>query len=239
MAPPRAPGPAPTPPTMAPASPPVTAPAAALPISPPEVISPPEIIIVSLAVSSRIYKSPWWTWPSWLTSPTFASKLRLSDNALHIQLRKYAISIAGTAQAMLKNVGTQGLSTVSSQIDQPRICLLAVDKLTFPICRLRNTTLHSCRDGCHVGKKMLSLGTRIRRTRRLAGLSQRALANLLGVTHGTVGHWETNRSLPNARMLIEFSRITGVDLHWLVFGHPHANQTPPDASSRDVVRRTG
>lgn len=86
---------------------------------------------------------------------------------------------------------------------------------------------------------MLSLGTRIRHTRMLAGLSQRALANLLGVTHGTVGHWETNRSPPNARTLVEFSRITGVDLHWLVFGQPYANQATPDENSRDIGRRAG
>ena len=86
---------------------------------------------------------------------------------------------------------------------------------------------------------MLSLGTRIRRTRRLAGLSQRALAKLLGVTHGTVGHWETNRSPPGARMLVEFSRITGVDLHWLVFGQPHTDHAPSDTNPRDVNRRAG
>ena len=86
---------------------------------------------------------------------------------------------------------------------------------------------------------MLSLGTRIRCTRRLAGLSQRALANLLGVAHGTVGHWETNRSPPGARMLIEFSRITGVDLHWLVFGQHHANYALSAENSRGVNRRVG
>lgn len=71
---------------------------------------------------------------------------------------------------------------------------------------------------------MLSLGTRIRRTRQLAGLSQRALADLLGVAHSTVGHWETNRSMPNTRLLVEFARRTRVDLHWLVFGHTHGSQ---------------
>lgn len=85
---------------------------------------------------------------------------------------------------------------------------------------------------------MLSLGTRIRRTRRLAGLSQRALANLLGVTHGTVGHWETNRSPPNARMLIKLSRITGVDLHWLVFGQPYVNRALPSETMHDVDHPT-
>lgn len=39
----------------------------------------------------------------------------------------------------LQIIGTQGLSTRSSQIDRTRICLLPVDKLTAPVCSLRKS----------------------------------------------------------------------------------------------------
>lgn len=72
---------------------------------------------------------------------------------------------------------------------------------------------------------MPSLGIRMRRARRNTGLSQRALAELLGVSHGTVGHWETGRTEPSVRTLIDFSRATSSDLHWLVLGHPNPGRT--------------
>lgn len=73
---------------------------------------------------------------------------------------------------------------------------------------------------------MPSLAIRIRRARRNAGLSQRALAALINVSHSTVGHWETGRSAPNTRILVELARITHTDLHCLVIGYPHPDKKP-------------
>lgn len=68
----------------------------------------------------------------------------------------------------------------------------------------------------------MTLGLRLRKTRLRAGLTLRAMAQALNVSHSTIGHWENDRSAPNVRILVEYYRLTGVDLHWLVYGEKYA-----------------
>lgn len=42
----------------------------------------------------------------------------------------------------------------------------------------------------------------VRRVRRAAGYSQRAVAALLGVTASAVGQWETGRALPSVHLYL-------------------------------------
>jgi transcriptional regulator with XRE-family HTH domain len=42
-----------------------------------------------------------------------------------------------------------------------------------------------------------ALAERMRQFREKLGLSQREMADLVSVSHGTIGHWETGRSVPS------------------------------------------
>lgn len=77
----------------------------------------------------------------------------------------------------------------------------------------------------------MSLGLRIRKVRQQARLSQRQLASHLGLAHSTLGHWENNRSSPNACHLLRIAEITGADVLSLLTG-----KSPP--RSDDVMRST-
>ncbi len=54
------------------------------------------------------------------------------------------------------------------------------------------------------------LGQRIRMARNLAGLSQRLLAERVGVAPGTVSNWEHGRDAPNSRYIIVLADACGV-----------------------------
>ncbi|PPT81091.1 transcriptional regulator [Xanthomonas theicola] len=64
--------------------------------------------------------------------------------------------------------------------------------------------------------------------RRNAGFTLRELAALLGVAHSTLGHWENNRSVPNARHLLKIAELTGVDAYVLLTGKPSKLNNPTD-----------
>lgn len=57
---------------------------------------------------------------------------------------------------------------------------------------------------------LMDLGTLIRAGRNEAGLSQRALAKLVGVSPGAVAHWESNDSRPTVDKMGELKRILGI-----------------------------
>ncbi|UKE71272.1 helix-turn-helix domain-containing protein [Xanthomonas cerealis pv. cerealis] len=66
----------------------------------------------------------------------------------------------------------------------------------------------------------VDIGVRLMQARRNAGFTLRELAALLGVAHSTLGHWENNRSVPNARHLLKIAELTGVDAYVLLTGKP-------------------
>jgi transcriptional regulator with XRE-family HTH domain len=57
----------------------------------------------------------------------------------------------------------------------------------------------------------MEIGDRIRRARIAAGLSQRELAAAIGVSHGIVGQWESNRKVPGRDNLQKIADVTLVD----------------------------
>lgn len=76
----------------------------------------------------------------------------------------------------------------------------------------------------------MDIGVRLMQARRNAGFTLRELAALLGVAHSTLGHWENNRSVPNARHLLKIAELTGVDAYVLLTGKPSKlNQTDGDS----------
>lgn len=67
---------------------------------------------------------------------------------------------------------------------------------------------------------MLTLNDRIRRARKLCGLSQFGLAKHLGVQRMAVTRWEHPAgNAPSTRHLIAIARCTGTRMEWLALGH--------------------
>ena len=48
--------------------------------------------------------------------------------------------------------------------------------------------------------------------RRLRGISQKQLADLIGVTPGTISHYESGRRLPNIQMALKLAQILEVSV---------------------------
>jgi transcriptional regulator with XRE-family HTH domain len=62
------------------------------------------------------------------------------------------------------------------------------------------------------------MGDRLRRARRAAGLTQRALAALAGVTHPGIRFIEREGRVPRVDITERFARALGVPAGWLAFG---------------------
>ncbi|WP_428845750.1 helix-turn-helix transcriptional regulator [Comamonas testosteroni] len=64
------------------------------------------------------------------------------------------------------------------------------------------------------------LGSRLKKARVAAHLSQDFTANTMGVTRQAVSKWETGNSCPTARQLGELATMYCVCAHSLLFGEP-------------------
>ena len=62
------------------------------------------------------------------------------------------------------------------------------------------------------------LGERIAHARRAKGLSQKQLADLVGVTKSTVAKWESDRTSPRANRLNQVAGLLGIPMAWLLGG---------------------
>lgn len=65
----------------------------------------------------------------------------------------------------------------------------------------------------------MEIGHRIKQARQNAGLSQRRLAEAIGVTHGSVGQWESHKKMPGRENLRLIAEATGVSADQLL-GQP-------------------
>lgn len=73
---------------------------------------------------------------------------------------------------------------------------------------------------------VLSLSTRIRRARSRVGLTQRALAEAVGVGPSAVGQWEgRGATVPSVENLLRIAHVTGVSLEWLALGRSNLEPT--------------
>jgi transcriptional regulator with XRE-family HTH domain len=64
----------------------------------------------------------------------------------------------------------------------------------------------------------MSIGERIRRARKAAGLLQADLAAVCGVRELAISHWEKGRTVPRADAAAKIADRCGVDAGWLVTG---------------------
>lgn len=78
-----------------------------------------------------------------------------------------------------------------------------------------------------------SIGTRIGALRRESGMTQRELADKLGVTDKTVSHWERDENLPDMALLPAIAEVFGVSCDQLLRGKENtpaqAQPQSPDA----------
>lgn len=70
-------------------------------------------------------------------------------------------------------------------------------------------------------QKNLSFGQRLRATREGRTLSAGQLAKKIGLSNPSqISRYETDKSLPNVRVLNKLAQTLTVDLHWLITGAP-------------------
>ncbi len=74
------------------------------------------------------------------------------------------------------------------------------------------------------------LGQRIRLARQRAGLTQRTLANKLGVSAGAVGQWESG-GVPATGRLATVADVLGVSLAWLLGPSSAASDSAPSGGT--------
>ena len=60
-----------------------------------------------------------------------------------------------------------------------------------------------------------TIGDRLHKARRVAGISVEEMATGLGVSRNTIGNWETGRSTPRRQSVIAWAQLTGAPLDWL------------------------
>jgi len=77
-----------------------------------------------------------------------------------------------------------------------------------------------------------TFGDRLAAARSAAGLTQKSLAQRLGVKAGTLRNWEDDLSEPRANRLSMLGGILGVSLGWLLTGEGEGLDAPED----DVVQ---
>lgn len=81
----------------------------------------------------------------------------------------------------------------------------------------------------------MDLGDRIRRARRVAGLSPGDLARAVGVTKGAISQWENNE-VKNIRLghLFKLQDATGFNARWIALEEGPERGEPQAKDPRDV-----
>jgi len=81
-----------------------------------------------------------------------------------------------------------------------------------------------------------TFGDRLAAARDAAGLSQKELAQRMGIKTSTLRHWEEDLSEPRANRLSLFAGMLGVSLSWLLTGEGEGLDAPleDEAMSPDL-----
>lgn len=73
-----------------------------------------------------------------------------------------------------------------------------------------------------------TFGDRLAAAREQAGLSQKSLANRLGIKTSTLRNWENDLSEPRANRLNMLAGLLGVSISWLITGEGEGVSAPED-----------
>jgi transcriptional regulator with XRE-family HTH domain len=80
--------------------------------------------------------------------------------------------------------------------------------------------------------EVATFGDRLAAAREAAGMTQKALANRLGVRHTTVQAWENDTSEPRSNRLQMLAGMLSVSLMWLLTGRGDGLDGPPGAGAQ-------
>ncbi|MGL6052188.1 MAG: LexA family protein [Aeromonas salmonicida] len=80
----------------------------------------------------------------------------------------------------------------------------------------------------------MSIHTRIKSQRAVSGMTQEALAKLLGVNRVSVSQWERGDTSPKGDNLINLAKALGVRPEWLLFGEDSGISESTAAGYRNV-----
>ena len=81
---------------------------------------------------------------------------------------------------------------------------------------------------------MESIGSRIGRMRKVAGLTQEALAERLGVSSQAVSKWENDLSCPDISLLPELAKILGTTTDTLLTGKSDQVRVVPATQRKNI-----
>lgn len=78
----------------------------------------------------------------------------------------------------------------------------------------------------------MSLGKRLRMARKAAGLTQKSLADMVGIGASSIANYETGVSAPNEDILINLMKALSIDANFLyaddIISQPGARYLSPD-----------
>jgi transcriptional regulator with XRE-family HTH domain len=83
---------------------------------------------------------------------------------------------------------------------------------------------------------MATFGDRLAGAREALGLSQRELAERLGIRADTLRSWEEDRTEPRANRLQILAGVLNVSIRWLLTGEGEGVAAPLDGSSARVAQ---
>lgn len=83
-----------------------------------------------------------------------------------------------------------------------------------------------------------TIGNRIAKYRKAKGLTQEALANLMGVSSQAVSKWETDASCPDISALPQLCRVLGISTDELLTGKSNEVKLVPAAERKSLEELT-
>ena len=78
-------------------------------------------------------------------------------------------------------------------------------------------------------------GERLKNAREASGMSQKTMANRIGVKLATVENWESGKMDPRANRLQMLASLLNVPLLWLIAGSQQIPDLTSDISDRDMM----
>lgn len=79
---------------------------------------------------------------------------------------------------------------------------------------------------------MASIGQQILTARKAKGMTQDTLSKALNISRSAVAHWETERTIPDAEMLLKLSKVLDYSFENETTKAPESNTIPIDGADK-------